>query len=51
MALLKNLTVEQVAAGKQMLADGKVKLGVYTFETVNEAVAEPVVYMMDRYVI
>ncbi|QIY77856.1 serine dehydratase subunit alpha family protein [Chromobacterium violaceum] len=26
--VLKNLTVEQVAAGKQMLADGKVKLGV-----------------------
>lgn len=25
--------------------------GVYTFETVNEAVAEPVVYMMDRFVI
>lgn len=28
-----------------------VQEGVYTFETVNEAVAEPVVYMMDRYVI
>ncbi|POZ63240.1 glutamate--cysteine ligase [Chromobacterium alticapitis] len=27
-----------------------VQEGVYTFETVNEAVAEPVVYMMDRYV-
>ncbi len=28
-----------------------VQEGVYTFETVNEAVAEPVVYMMDRFVI
>ncbi|MBV8047285.1 MAG: glutamate--cysteine ligase [Paludibacterium sp.] len=28
-----------------------VQEGVYTFETVEEAVAEPVVYMMDRYVI
>jgi glutamate--cysteine ligase len=28
-----------------------VQEGVYTFETVDEAVAEPVVYMMDRYVI
>jgi glutamate--cysteine ligase len=25
--------------------------GVYTFETVNEAIAEPVVYMIDRYVV
>ncbi|MDR2220316.1 MAG: glutamate--cysteine ligase [Methylobacillus sp.] len=25
--------------------------GVYTFESINEAVAEPVVYMMDRYVV
>ena len=28
-----------------------VQEGVYTFETVNAAVAEPVVYMMDRFVI
>jgi glutamate--cysteine ligase len=28
-----------------------VQEGVYTFETVDEAVAEPVVYMMDRFVI
>jgi glutamate--cysteine ligase len=28
-----------------------VQEGVYTFETIEEAVAEPVVYMMDRYVI
>lgn len=28
-----------------------VQEGVYTFESVNEGVAEPVVYMMDRYVI
>jgi glutamate--cysteine ligase len=25
--------------------------GVYTFESINEAVAEPVVYMMDHYVV
>jgi glutamate--cysteine ligase len=28
-----------------------VQEGVYTFEKVNEAVAEPVVYMIDRYVV
>ncbi|MXR36544.1 glutamate--cysteine ligase [Craterilacuibacter sinensis] len=28
-----------------------VQEGVYTFESINEAVAEPVIYMMDRYVI
>jgi glutamate--cysteine ligase len=31
--------------------DVLVQEGVYTFETVNDAVAEPVVYMMDRYVV
>jgi glutamate--cysteine ligase len=28
-----------------------VQEGVYTFERVNEAVAEPVIYMIDRYVV
>ena len=28
-----------------------VQEGVYTFETINQAVAEPVVYMIDRYVV
>ncbi len=31
--------------------DVLVQEGVYTFESINEAVAEPVVYMMDRYVV
>ncbi|HEY5993086.1 MAG TPA: glutamate--cysteine ligase, partial [Gallionellaceae bacterium] len=31
--------------------DVLVQEGVYTFENINEAVAEPVVYMMDRYVV
>jgi len=31
--------------------DVLVQEGVYTFEHINEAVAEPVVYMMDRYVV
>ncbi len=33
------------------VSDVIVQEGVYTFETVNAAVAEPVVYMMDRYVV
>lgn len=33
------------------VADVLVQEGVYTFEKINEAVAEPVVYMMDRYVV
>jgi len=31
--------------------DVLVQEGVYTFENINESVAEPVVYMMDRYVV
>jgi glutamate--cysteine ligase len=31
--------------------DVLVQEGVYSFESINEAVAEPVVYMMDRYVV
>ncbi|WP_338845861.1 glutamate--cysteine ligase [Massilia sp. W12] len=33
------------------LSDVVVQEGVYTFERINEAVTEPVVYMIDRYVI
>jgi glutamate--cysteine ligase len=33
------------------VADVLAQEGVYTFEKINEAVAEPVVYMMDRYVV
>jgi len=33
------------------VSDVIVQEGVYTFEKVNEAVAEPVVYMIDRYVV
>ncbi len=33
------------------VSDVLVQEGVYTFEKINEAVAEPVVYMMDRYVV
>jgi glutamate--cysteine ligase len=33
------------------VSDVLVQEGVYTFETLNEAVAEPVVYMIDRYVV
>jgi glutamate--cysteine ligase len=33
------------------VTDVIVQEGVYTFEQINESVAEPVVYMMDRYVI
>jgi glutamate--cysteine ligase len=38
---------------KEGLAVSEVMIqeGVYTFETVNEGVAEPVVYMVDRYVV
>jgi len=34
-----------------MVSDVLVQEGVYTFEQINEAVAEPVVYMIDRYVV
>ena len=39
------------SAGVAGLADVIVQEGVPTFERVNEAVAEPVVYMIDRYVV
>ncbi|MDD2776221.1 MAG: glutamate--cysteine ligase [Gallionella sp.] len=33
------------------VSDVLIQEGVYTFESINEAVAEPVVYMMDHYVV
>ena len=33
------------------VSDVIIQEGVYSFESINEAVAEPVVYMMDRYVV
>jgi glutamate--cysteine ligase len=33
------------------VTDIMVQEGVYTFESVNDAVAEPVIYMIDRYVV
>ena len=35
----------------QQVSEVIIQEGVYTFETVNEAVAEPVIYMMDRFVV
>jgi len=35
----------------QVVTDVLVQEGVYTFETLNDAVAEPVVYMIDHYVV
>ena len=35
----------------QTVSDVLIQEGVYTFESINEAVAEPVVYMMDHYVV
>jgi glutamate--cysteine ligase len=42
-----------MARGKEGLAvtEALVQEGVYTFETWEQAVAEPVVYMIDRYVV
>jgi len=44
---------ERMSVGKEGLpvTEVLVQEGVPTFETINDAVAEPVVYMMDRYVI
>lgn len=55
-AELKNLTrrdrtkMSVVKEGLEV-RDFIVQEGVYTFERINEAVAEPVVYMIDRYVV
>ncbi|MFM2396859.1 MAG: hypothetical protein RLZZ144_109, partial [Pseudomonadota bacterium] len=35
----------------QQVSDVLIQEGVYTFENLNDAVAEPVVYMIDRYVV
>jgi glutamate--cysteine ligase len=35
----------------QQVSEVIIQEGVYTFESINEAVAEPVVYMMDHYVV
>jgi glutamate--cysteine ligase len=40
-----------VPAGKPMVTEVIVQEGVPTYERVNEAVAEPVVYIIDRYVV
>lgn len=40
-----------VAKGGQPVTKVLVQEGVYTFESINTAVAEPVIYMIDRYVV
>ena len=40
-----------VAKEGMQVSDVLIQEGVYTFEDVNQAVAEPVVYMIDRYVV
>jgi glutamate--cysteine ligase len=44
---------DKMVVGKEGLdvSDVIIQEGVYTFERINESVAEPVVYMMDRYVV
>ncbi|OZA27419.1 MAG: glutamate--cysteine ligase, partial [Hydrogenophilales bacterium 17-61-9] len=43
----------KMAVGKEGMAVSEVLIqeGVYTFESINEAVAEPVVYMLDNFVV
>jgi glutamate--cysteine ligase len=43
----------KMSVGKEGLEVSEVLIqeGVHTFETLNEAVAEPVIYMIDRYVV
>jgi len=49
---LKDLDALQATAGAELLAGPMiVQEGVPTYERMNDAVAEPVVYMIDRYVI
>lgn len=53
---IKELNLKQrakMSIGKEGLAihDVIIQEGVHTFERINEAVAEPVVYMIDRYVV
>ena len=40
-----------VSKGSRSIAEVIIQEGVYTFETWNEAVAEPVVYMLGQYVV
>ncbi|NRF69644.1 glutamate--cysteine ligase [Aquincola sp. S2] len=42
---------EKAAAGGALLSDVIIQEGVPTYERMNDAVAEPVVYMIDRYVV
>ncbi len=50
---LNRKTRNKMSVIKEGMAVSEVMIqeGVYTFETINEAVAEPVVYMMDHFVI
>ena len=43
----------KMSVGKEGLEVSEVLIqeGVHTFETLNDAVAEPVIYMIDRYVV
>jgi len=40
-----------VAKGGQQVSDVLIQEGIYTFESMDDAVAEPVVYMIDRHVV
>jgi glutamate--cysteine ligase len=42
---------EKAAAGGPVVSDVIIQEGVPTYERINDAVAEPVVYMIDRYVV
>lgn len=51
---VKELSLKQrnkIADGGQAIYDVVIQEGVHTFEHINDAVAEPVVYMIDRYVV
>jgi glutamate--cysteine ligase len=53
---IRNLNRKQrnkmsVIKGGQAVTDAIVQEGIHTFESLNQAVAEPVVYMIDRYVV
>ena len=50
---LNRKTRNKMAVGKEGLTVDQVLIqeGIYTFESINDAVAEPVVYMIDHYVI
>ena len=50
-ALAAKMKTRMLAAGPAAVLDVIIQEGVLTNERVNDAVAEPVVYMMDRYVV